>query len=67
MGADAERGVVDAHLRLFTRPQIQLLATSVLSTGGGANPTMLLFLLAFRCVAEHVEALGAGAIGAAQP
>ena len=35
MGADAERGVVDAHLRLFTRPQIQLLVTSVLSTGGG--------------------------------
>ena len=53
MGPDAATGVVDADLRLFAFPQIQLLATSVLPTGGGANPTMMLFLLAMRCVRQH--------------
>jgi choline dehydrogenase-like flavoprotein len=37
-------------LRVHTVPNLQLLATSVLPTGGGANPTMMLMLLAMRCV-----------------
>lgn len=53
MGADPASGVVDRDLRLFALPQVQLLATSVLPTGGGANPTMMLMLLAMRCVAQH--------------
>jgi choline dehydrogenase-like flavoprotein len=53
MGKDAATGVVDRDLRLFALPQIQLLSTSVLPTGGGANPTMMLMLLALRCVDQH--------------
>lgn len=52
MAARAEDGVVDADLRLFALPQIRLLATSVLPTGGGANPTMMLLLLALRCAQD---------------
>lgn len=58
MGKDATSGVVDRDLKLFSFPQIQLLSTSVLPTGGGANPTMMLFLLAMRCVDQHVRASG---------
>ncbi len=56
MGRDASCGVVDRDLRLFARPQVQLLATSVLPTGGGANPTLMAFLLALRCVEQHAQA-----------
>ncbi|TRL39421.1 GMC oxidoreductase [Rhizobium straminoryzae] len=56
MGYDARSGVVDADLRMFGAPQVQLLSTSVLPTGGGANPTMMLLLLAMRCVDQHVNA-----------
>ena len=55
MGNDAATGVVDRDLRLFALPQIQLLSTSVLPTGGGANPTMMLMLLAARCVDQHLN------------
>lgn len=55
MAADADTGVVDRDLRMFALPQIQLLATSVLPTGGGANPTMMLLMLMFRCVEQFVR------------
>jgi choline dehydrogenase-like flavoprotein len=50
MGASSDDSVVDRDLRVHTVPNLQLLATSVLPTGGGANPTMMLMLLAMRCV-----------------
>jgi choline dehydrogenase-like flavoprotein len=53
MARSASEGVVDKDLRLFNVPEIQLLATSVLPNGGGANPTMMLMLLALRCVQQH--------------
>jgi choline dehydrogenase-like flavoprotein len=57
MGTDAANGVVDKDLYLFGVPNIQLLATSVLPTGGGANPTMMLLLLGMRCVDQHRRSL----------
>jgi choline dehydrogenase-like flavoprotein len=53
MGLDSANGVVDKDLNLFGVPNVQLLATSVLPTAGGANPTMMLFLLAMRCIDQH--------------
>lgn len=55
MGSDPATGVVDRDLRLFGAPQVQLLSTSVLPSGGGANPTMMALLLALRCVAQHQD------------
>lgn len=55
MGRDAASGVIDRDLRLFAMPQVQLLSTAAFPTGGGANPTMTLFLLALRCVAQHLS------------
>lgn len=52
MGRDAAAGVVDGNLRMFAFPQIQLISTSVLPTGGGANPTMMALMLAVRCVEQ---------------
>ncbi|GAA4043552.1 GMC oxidoreductase [Parerythrobacter jejuensis] len=55
MGTSAADGVVDADLRLFAEPRIQLCSTSVLPSGGGANPTMTALLLAMRLVAQHAR------------
>lgn len=55
MGATPAEGVVDKDLNLFGVANVQLLATSVLPTGGGANPTMMLLLLAMRCVNRHAN------------
>jgi choline dehydrogenase-like flavoprotein len=55
MGLDSANGVVDKDLNLFGVPNVQLLATSVLPTAGGANPTMMLFLLAMRCIDQHYK------------
>lgn len=52
MAATEKEGVVDANLKVFAVPNVQLLSTSVLPTGGGANPTMMLLLLAARCVSQ---------------
>ncbi len=49
MAYRSEDGVVDSHLRVFALPNVSVCATSVLPTGGGANPTMMLMLLAIRC------------------
>jgi choline dehydrogenase-like flavoprotein len=56
MGETAAEGVVDRDLMLFGAPQVQLLSTSVLPSGGGANPTMMTLLLALRCVDQHDRA-----------
>jgi choline dehydrogenase-like flavoprotein len=56
MSATPAEGVVDKDLNLFGVDNVQLLATSVLPTGGGANPTMMLLLLAMRCVNQHAKA-----------
>jgi choline dehydrogenase-like flavoprotein len=37
-------------LRPFRLRNTTVLSTSVLPNGGGANPTMMLMLLAFRCI-----------------
>jgi choline dehydrogenase-like flavoprotein len=55
MADDPSSGVVDTDLRLFSSPRIQLLATSALPSGGGANPTMMLMCLGMRCVDQHIE------------
>ena len=56
LGRDAASGVVDRDLRMFACPQIQLISTSVLPTGGGANPTMMAIMLGVRCVNQIVKA-----------
>lgn len=50
MAASALDGVVDRNLQVFAMPGVYVVATSVLPTGGGANPTMTLLMLALRCV-----------------
>ena len=55
MAEDPADGVVDRDLRLFAMPNVQLLSTSVLPTGGGANPTMMVLLLAMRLVDRHAR------------
>jgi len=52
MGRDATQGVVDRDLRVFAVQNLRVVATSVLPTGGGANPTMTLLMLAFRCAGQ---------------
>lgn len=55
MSLSEASGVVDKNLVMFNYPQIQIVSTSVLPTGGGANPTMMLMLLAFRCARQHMK------------
>ena len=50
MASRPSDGVVDVDLRVFGVTNLAVCATSVLPTGGGANPTMMLMLLAFRYV-----------------
>lgn len=57
MSADPAEGVVDRDLRLHEVPNTRVVATSVLPTGGGANPTMMLLLLGLRCADQVVAAL----------
>jgi choline dehydrogenase-like flavoprotein len=52
MGRTASDGVVDRNLEVFAIPNLQVVSTSVLPTGGGANPTMMLLLLAARCAEQ---------------
>jgi len=54
MGASPADGVVDRDLRVFGLNNLYVLSTSVLPTGGGANPTMMLLMLAMRCV-DHLS------------
>jgi choline dehydrogenase-like flavoprotein len=48
MGRSPSEAVVDENLRTFAVPNLFVLATSVFPTGGGANPTMMLLMAAFR-------------------
>jgi len=50
MGKSSSDGVVDKNLRLFNVKNISVVATSVLPSSGGANPTMTLLLLALQVV-----------------
>ncbi len=50
LGSSAHDGVVDARLRVFGLANVRVVSTSVLPTGGGANPTMMLLMLGLRCV-----------------
>ncbi len=50
MGNDVETSVVDRNLALHADKSVFLLSTSVFPSGGGANPTKMLLLLAFRLV-----------------
>lgn len=58
MGCAPEKAVVDGDLRLFRMPNVSVVATSVLPTGGGANPTMLLIMLGMRCTERLAAQLG---------
>lgn len=57
MAQSPEQGVVDADLRLFGVPNVRIVSTSVLPTGGGGNPTMMAAMLAFRCVDNVIAEL----------
>ncbi len=50
MGISATSGVVDPDLSVFGLRNVSVVSTSVLPTGGGANPTMMLLMLALRLV-----------------
>lgn len=50
MAISPDRGTVDQNLRVFGILNLATCATSVLPTGGGANPTMMLMLLAMRYI-----------------
>lgn len=62
MATDAGGGVVDRDLRVFGIDNLSLAATSVLPSGGSANPTMTLILLTLR-LADRL----AGQLGQVQP
>jgi choline dehydrogenase-like flavoprotein len=49
------QGVVDRDLKMFSHPQVYLLSTATIPSGGGSNPTMLLLMLASR-LADHLSA-----------
>lgn len=53
-----QEGVVDERLRVFGLPNTRVVSTSVLPTGGGANPTMMLLMLGLRCVDDLARELG---------
>lgn len=55
MAARPEDGVVDPHLTVFGTQNLSVAATSVLPTGGSANPTMTLLLCTLR-LADRIAA-----------
>jgi choline dehydrogenase-like flavoprotein len=59
LGHSAGDGVVDSRLRVFGLPNVRVVSTSVLPTGGGTNPTMMLLMLGLRCVDDLAAELGA--------
>ncbi len=52
MGTSAKDGLVDDHCRVFGVDNLRLFSTSVLPTSGGANPTMMMLLLALRSIGQ---------------
>jgi choline dehydrogenase-like flavoprotein len=55
MAESADAGVVDGQLRTFAVPNLRVLSTATFPSGWGANPTMMLLLLALRA-ADHISA-----------
>lgn len=55
MAASVADGVVDGQLRTFAVPNLRVLSTATFPSGGGANPTMMLLLLALRA-ADQIAA-----------
>jgi choline dehydrogenase-like flavoprotein len=48
IGDNRRSGVVDADLRTFQIPNLSVVSTATLPTGGAANPTMMLMMSAMR-------------------
>ena len=57
MGFSAGTGVVDRDLRTFAVPNLRVISTATFPTGGSANPTMMLMLLALRAADDITRAL----------
>jgi choline dehydrogenase-like flavoprotein len=57
MASEPAGGPVGPDLRLFGIRNVTVAATSVLPTGGGANPTMMLMMLGFRAVHDIAAGL----------
>ena len=58
MSAARRSGVVDAGLRTFAVPNLRVVSTATFPSGGAANPTMMLILLALRASADVARELG---------
>ena len=58
MAKEAASGVVDGDLKLFGLENVSVVSTSVLPTGGGANPTMMEMMLALRSVKSISKKFG---------
>jgi choline dehydrogenase-like flavoprotein len=54
-GISSQDAVVDRDLRLFRVPNASVIATSIMPTGGGANPMMMVMMLALRYVDRILE------------
>jgi choline dehydrogenase-like flavoprotein len=50
MGTTPAAGVVNGDLSAFHVPNMHVISTATFPTGGGANPTMMLLMFAFRLV-----------------
>lgn len=48
MGTTPQNGVVDRDLRTFCVNNLSVISTAVFPSGGGANPTMMLLMMALR-------------------
>jgi hypothetical protein len=61
MAHSANEGVVDKNLKVFGFDNLWLVSTSVMPTGGAANPTMTLLMLAINCADDIGKSLQAKA------
>jgi choline dehydrogenase-like flavoprotein len=57
MATSPALGVVDGDLRVFGLRNVSVASTSVFPTGGGANPTMMLLMLALRLVDQILSGM----------
>ena len=58
MGNSGRDAVVDSKLRTFSVPNLSVASTSVFPSGGSANPTLMLMLLALRLSTHLAEQIG---------
>ncbi len=56
MGLTAKQGVVAGDLRSFAVPNLRVVSTAVFPSGGGANPSLMLLLMAFRAADDILAA-----------